>query len=575
MANPILGPLRRLGTAVANGPEGAVVNAVEGLLERPHDEGRQQNVIQMLFDDSRTFMQSLLAHFTVPASGMATSAAADAFPCGTAKRWQNYVGTQTAEPFEIACPTSLSELQAVLQKAAALGCPVRAAGSHHSWSDAALTDGIAVETHGLVEPIAPADVTLLKNPAGAEFLYRVSGGMTIQNLNTALNDRGLALINMGGYDGQTLAGVISTSTHGSGLSIGAFPSFAEALIVIDGAGRMLQIEKSDGITDPAKFAAHANGVQLIQDDKVFQACAVGMGCLGIIYAVILRVRSQYYLSETRTKHKWTDLREQLREGSILRNFSRVEVIVNPHVIDGANTCLLTLRKEVPKPDGPDPPKPFRDVFAEMIAGIPGAGDALAALFQTFPALSPQLVEDAINNLEDSNEFIALSYEMLNIGAANGFPAVSSEIGVDLDRHVEAVDAVLAIAAQARAEGAYHSGVIALRYVAPSPGFLSMQPRETCMIELPFLRGVFGSDSLPWRYEKALVEKFGGRPHWGQTNFLTGSHNMLETIYGKQNVSDWMDVFQTFNPGGQFYSRFTDRVGFSSHTRAAAGEGGGA
>src|SRR5262249_4547939 len=160
-------------------------------------------------------------------------------------------------------------------------------------------------------------------------------------------------------------------------------------------------------------------------DKVFQACAVGVGCLGIIYAVILRVRSQYYLSETRTKHKWTDLREQLREGSILRNFSRVEVIVNPHVVDGANTCLLTLRKEVPKPDAPPPPKPFRDVFAELIAGIPGAGDALAALFQTFPALSPQLVEDAINNLEDSNEFTALSYEMLNIGSANGFPAVSS------------------------------------------------------------------------------------------------------------------------------------------------------
>jgi hypothetical protein len=368
--------------------------------------------------------------------------------------------------------------------------------------------------------------------------------------------------------------VISTSTHGSGVTLGAFPSFAEALIVIDGSGRMQQIEKSDGITDPAKFAAQANGVQLIQDDKVFNACAVGMGCLGIIYAVILRVRPQYYLSETRTKHKWTDLREQLREGSILRQFRHVEVIVNPHRIDDANTCLLTLRKEIPKPDQPSAPKPFRDVFAEFLAGIPGAGDALAALFQTFPALSPQLVEDAINNLEDADEFTALSYKMLNIGAANGFPAVCSEIGVDLDRHVDAVDAVLAIAAQARAEGAYHSGVLALRYVAPSPGFLTMQPRETCMIELPMLRGVFGSDSLPWRYEKELVERFGGRPHWGQTNFLTGSHDMLETIYGKQNVADWLDVFRMFNPGGQFCSRFTDRVGFSSHAGGAAGSASG-
>jgi hypothetical protein len=44
--------------------------------------------------------------------------------------------------------------------------------------------------------------------------------------------------------------------------------------------------------------------------------------------------------------------------------------------------------------------------------------------------------------------------------------------------------------------------------------------------------------------------------------------MLERIYGKSNVSDWIDVFQWFNPTGQFYSRFTDRVGFSSHSPGA-------
>jgi hypothetical protein len=142
--------------------------------------------------------------------------------------------------------------------------------------------------------------------------------------------------------------------------------------------------------------------------------------------------------------------------------------------------------------------------------------------------------------------------------------VSSEIGVDLAKHVDALDATLAVAERARAEGTYHSGAIAVRYVAASPGFLSMQPVETCMIELPMMRGVFGSDSLPWRYEKVLTENFGGRPHWGQRNFLTGSHTMLERIYGPDNVAQWMDVFQSFNGKGQFYSTFTDRVGFSSH-----------
>jgi hypothetical protein len=40
--------------------------------------------------------------------------------------------------------------------------------------------------------------------------------------------------------------------------------------------------------------------------------------------------------------------------------------------------------------------------------------------------------------------------------------------------------------------------------------------------------------------------------------------MLQRLYGSANVAAWMEVFQWFNPLGQFFSRFTDRVGFSSH-----------
>ena len=563
--NPGTGLLTRLRTTVASGQAHSIVNALEGLLEHPHDENLLSATGEMLRKDSKAFIGTVLDHFAVPAAGfeVARSVSAD-FPCGTAKTWKNYVGTQVAEPFEIACPKSLAGLQGVVAKAAGLGCPVRAVGSHHAWSDAAISDGIIIETSGLLQPLADVDATLLKDPSDAGNLKQVAAGMTIKDLNAALDQRGLALFNMGGFDGQTLGGVISTSTHGSGLSLGSFPSFVEALVVVRGDGQVFQIEKTAGITDPAKFAARGGTVQLIQDDKFFNASVVGIGCLGIIYSAILRIRSQYWLSETRTIHKWRELRDTLREGSVLRTFRHVEVLINPHVIDGDNTCLLTLRKEVPKPDQPSPPKPLRDLFAELLASLPGAGDALAALLRTFPALSPSLVEDAIKGLEDEDEFVAKSFEMLNIGAANGFPAVCSELGVDLHKHVDATNEMLALAAQARAEGAYQSGTIALRYVAASPGFLSMQPRETCMIELPMLRDVFGSDSLAWRYENLLTERFNARPHWGQRNFVTGSNQMLERLYGASAVRDWRGVFQWFNPKGEFYSRFTDRVGFSSH-----------
>jgi hypothetical protein len=104
--------------------------------------------------------------------------------------------------------------------------------------------------------------------------------MTIHDLNTALNQHGLTLINMGSYDGQTLASVISTSTHGSGIKRGAFPSAIEAL-VIKADGQVIQIGPSNGITNPTKFATQAGNVQFIQNDKFYYASAIGSGSLGI------------------------------------------------------------------------------------------------------------------------------------------------------------------------------------------------------------------------------------------------------------------------------------------------------
>jgi hypothetical protein len=43
----------------------------------------------------------------------------------------------------------------------------------------------------------------------------------------------------------------------------------------------------------------------------------------------------------------------------------------------------------------------------------------------------------------------------------------------------------------------------------------------------------------------------GRPHCGQRNFPTGSYEMLERIYGPANVRDWLAVFNSFSPAGQF------------------------
>jgi hypothetical protein len=209
-----------------------------------------------------------------------------------------------------------------------------------------------------------------------------------------------------------------------------------------------------------------------------------------------------------------------------------------------------------------PEKPFRNVFAEFLASLPGADKVLAYLFNEYPTASPDLLNQSLTALEDPKPYTNVYYKILNVGAVNAYAAVSAEYGLDLDKSIAAVDAVLATAAKYQQYGVYHSSPSALRWVAASPGYLSMQPVPTCMIEMPNLQEVFGYPDIYWRYEEMLTKQFSARPHWGQMNFLTGSRDMIGLLYPQ--LDKWLAVFQSFNADGRFKSVFTDRVGFSSH-----------
>ncbi len=97
-------------------------------------------------------------------------------------------------------------------------------------------------------------------PTGADVLagdsvtlVRVQAGIRIAELNAYLESRKLALANMGGFDGQTVAGVISTSTHGSGIGFGPLSDLVRSLDIVGPDGAVCRIEPADGPTDPDAY----------------------------------------------------------------------------------------------------------------------------------------------------------------------------------------------------------------------------------------------------------------------------------------------------------------------------------
>jgi L-gulono-1,4-lactone dehydrogenase len=478
------------------------------------------------------------------------------------RTWKNHLGNQEIDPLRIYTPSTIEEISEIVRGAEAAGVTARAVGSGHSWSDVALTRGYLLKTDGLAKP-NPEAPDFLREDWSDRALAQTQAGIRIKELNAFLDRRGLGLLNMGGYDHQTVAGVISTSTHGSGLEFGPLNDFVRSLDIVAAGGAVYRIEPSDGPTDRQAYEhEYGDGRTLIQDDHWFDAVVVGMGCMGVICSVTLDVRSKYFLREVREFHTWEEVRADLIDGEVLKRNRHYEVLFSPYELKRAYPCLVTTRNITTNPSHKPLDKRTRNWAVELASAFPLTPDILNLVVDFKPTLSPWMLENAIRALV-KKEYDEVSYKVLNIGAANLLPAYSSEIGVPMDgRHIKAADAIIGIAAEWRQLGdVYQSSPISFRFVRASNAYMSMMNgRDTMMIELIQLSRCDGGYELNAAYEQAL-SKLGGRPHWGQVNTLTAGDRLLATMY--PHYGDWLDVHRRLNSSGVFNSPFTERVGISA------------
>ncbi|HWC25997.1 MAG TPA: FAD-binding protein, partial [Solirubrobacteraceae bacterium] len=220
----------------------------------------------------------------------------------TRRTWRNHLGNQRIDPLRIYEPRSIDDVQAIVRLAREWGVPVRAVGSGHSWSDVALTEGFLLEPTGMTR-VPAGEPDFLRRAWAQRRLVRAEAGARIRELNAWLDRNGLGFANLGGYDAQTIAGVTATSTHGSGIAFGPLNDALRSLDVVVGDGSVQRIEPSDGPTDRAAYEAHFGDARtLVQDDHVFDAVCVGIGCMGVICTALVEVRERFFLREVRELH---------------------------------------------------------------------------------------------------------------------------------------------------------------------------------------------------------------------------------------------------------------------------------
>ncbi len=434
------------------------------------------------------------------------------------KTWENVIANQKVSPLRYYKPTSLEELVQIIKIAEQDNCKVRAVASGHSFSEILQTTDYLIDCHGmnklidLDKSILKSDEEIKKLGLDPNLLVHAENGITIRDLNQLLDQKKLALYNMGGFDAQTIAGVISTATHGTGIGLGAISDQAVSLVMVGEGGIIYRIEPSNGITDPEKYKAKYPENKLIQDDDWYNAVSVSFGNMGVIYSAILKVLPAYYLKEERLgkvhETSWEDVKVMLKDHSNISSNRHFEVWINPYKIKGTHRCLITRRNiftgNITKlPVG----SRMRHWFIELI--IPYIEFFIRMAFKYLYKLSPYFINTSMKQVIDYDGYVDKSFHVLHLGNANYVKGFSSEFAISLkdDLFIKAADKIIELAEKDKNDGQiYHSAPISLRFVKQTNSFLAMnQGEDKCMIEVPCLVGTYGTFQLLERIEDELLK----------------------------------------------------------------------
>jgi len=180
--------------------------------------------------------------------------------------WTNWSGGQSCRPTATVRPLDTAGVSGVLRRAAERGQTVRPVGAGHSFSALAVTDDVHVDCSAL------SGVTGVHVRAGGRTTVRVRGGTTLAELHAALDERGLALGVPLEIGTPTVAGALAVGMHGSGGTVTSLSDRVVAARVVDGRGRVRDVEPED--LDAVRCSLGALGVLLDVELAVLPTRAV-------------------------------------------------------------------------------------------------------------------------------------------------------------------------------------------------------------------------------------------------------------------------------------------------------------
>ena len=430
-----------------------------------------------------------------------TSSAATVKPKGIA--WKNWSGNLECYPQNRKAPQSIEALQDLI-KSSAKG--LRPVGAGHSFSALVPTDETILSTRafsGLIEVNKSAKQAT------------IAGGTILSELGPLLADHQQALYNMPDIDQQTLAGAISTATHGTGKELGSLSSYVRELAIIT----------ADGV----HRTCNAN-----QEADLFEAARIGLGSLGVITSVTMQNRTPFNLKR---QSEWMTFEDALDQAlSAAKNNRNFEFYTIPFT-----GMVLTDRLNITD-------------------DAPSHSDEIDA-------------NDAVLDLKLARDYLSWSNRLRKMILGGYMKTIKTSTNVDRSYSIYATERNVRFN-----EMEYHlpieAGMTALaeiktliekdfpevfypiecRFVRSDDLWLSpFYQRETISIAV---HRYFEEDyDALFKAIEPIFQRHGGRPHWGKIN--TFSHEQFQQAYPKWDA--FKAVRAHYDPQGKFLNPYLSRT----------------
>ncbi|HEY7122579.1 MAG TPA: D-arabinono-1,4-lactone oxidase [Ktedonobacterales bacterium] len=429
---------------------------------------------------------------------------------GRTKSWRNWSGSVQGSPREIVRPGSINDLTKAVGAYGREGRQVRVVGAGHSFTPLVQTDDVLISLDQLqgIEAVDAEHQTVT-----------VLGGTRLKTLGEALLAQGVAQENLGDIDVQSIAGAISTGTHGTGIRFGTLSTQVDSLTLVTSTGELLECSQD-------------------QNPEIFKAAQVSVGTLGVIAKVRLRVVPAKRLHFQSHREKLAECIANLDQYK--QQNSHFEYFWLPYT-------EWVQAKFLNETDAPATGSNLWGKFNKVVLEN-GVYWMLSECCRLFPKLCKPISKFSATAIASVNE-VDYSHRLYATPRLVRFQEMEYNIPAE---HFKAVIAEIQECIT-RQQFAVHFPV-ECRFVHADDIWLSpAYQRESAYVAVHMYRGMPYQDYF--QHIEAIFKRYHGRPHWGKMHTQTAE--TLAALYPRWH--DFRRIRASLDPQGIFLNDYLRRL----------------